>query len=104
LRDWVRDPLELLDCDLVRPPPWERLASCLGRLRVEALAARPRLDRDADLLAEPPREVAEELLLAARLGRELDFDDPVEAEGPSLASRLALANSMMVLRPLWRRS
>jgi len=68
------------------------------------LAARPRLDRDADLLAEPPRELAEELLLAARFGRELDFDDCAEAEDPSLACRLALANSMTVLRPLWRRS
>ena len=60
-------------------------------------------ERDADLLADPLREVAAELLLAARLGRELDFDDCERVRAWD-SCRLALANSMMVLRPLWRRS
>lgn len=47
----------------------------MARDPVGAFAARPPVDRDADLLADPLREAAEELLLAAPLGRELDFDD-----------------------------
>jgi hypothetical protein len=47
----------------------------LARVPVGALAARPRVDRDADLLPDPLRDAAEELLLAAPLGGELDFDD-----------------------------
>jgi hypothetical protein len=88
LRDWVRDRLALLDCDRDWLPPRELLVCfdpdervalgrgvVLARDPVGAFAARPLVDRDADLLADPLREAAEELLLAPPLGRELDLDD-----------------------------
>ena len=132
LRDCARRPLALLGCD--RDRRWEALACCdldervaLGRagvlarvlLGAAALADWTRVARDAVPLADPLPEGADERLSAACLERELELDDrervgapgasflsagPAEPEAPSVSSCLRLANSMMVVRPLWWRS
>lgn len=129
----VLDRLSLFGCAMRRLLTGELLAGfgsderlALGRALVLArvlvgavLGVAPRDDRAAGLAAEPLGGVADELLVAVRLGAELDLVDcervracdscfPLErdadAEDPARPSRLVFASSMMVLRPLWWRS